>query len=316
MTTPALWADLETFLHHLEVVRNLSLHTVRAYEGDLRRTIIGLEEAGIERAEDVDLFALRRHLASLKTENLSPTTVSRRISAIRSWFRWLHREGRVSSNPADALRLPRRASSLPRVLSPEEVERLLMAPPGDEWGALRDRALLETLYSTGARVAEAAGLDLGDMDLDEGTTRLRGKGDRERIAGLGGPCVEALQAYLGRTEADERRRDRPAVFLNRFGNRLSTRGIARVIQRHLARAGLPPDVHPHTLRHSFATHLLQRGANLREVQEMLGHKDVATTQVYTHLTLDHLVKVYERAHPRANERNERAPTGVAGAGTP
>jgi integrase/recombinase XerC len=137
------------------------------------------------------------------------------------------------------------------------------------------------------------------VDLDEGTARLKGKGRKERMAGLGGPCVKAIEAYLDTTSKEGRRRATAPVFLNRHGRRLSTRGVARVLERHLAAAGLPAEVHPHTLRHSFATHLLQAGANLREVQEMLGHKDVSTTQIYTHLSLDHLMKVYEKAHPRS-----------------
>jgi integrase/recombinase XerC len=188
------------------------------------------------------------------------------------------------------------------VLSVEQVTRLLAAPAGDGWSALRDRAVLETLYSTGARVAELVGLDLGTIDLDEGTALLRGKGRKERLGGLGGPCVEALERYLAATDAAAIRRDPRPVFLNRRGRRLGARGVARLLERHVLAAGLPKGVHPHTMRHSFATHLLQAGANLREVQEMLGHRDVTTTQIYTHLTLDHLMRVYERAHPRSGRR--------------
>jgi integrase/recombinase XerC len=154
-------------------------------------------------------------------------------------------------------------------------------------------------------VSELAGLDLADLDLEEGTALLKGKGRRERMAGLGGPCLEALGAYLDATAHEGIRRAPKPVFVNRHGRRLSTRGVARVLERHLAAAGLPRDVHPHTLRHSFATHLLRAGANLREVQEMLGHRDVSTTQVYTHLTLDHLMRVYEKAHPRAGRTAAR-----------
>jgi integrase/recombinase XerC len=259
----------------------------------------GLEAAGLERTADVDLLALRAWLAGLRDADLAPATLARRISAIRSWFAWLAAEGRVAKDPARALKVPRRRRALPRVLTPEEVDALLRAPAGTDVGTLRDRALLETLYSTGARIGEAAGLDLGDLDLGEGLARLRGKGDRERLAGLGRPCVAALRAYLARVRAEGTRKNPRAVFLNRFGGRLTERSMARALEKHLARSGIAPGVHPHTLRHSFATHLLQRGANLREVQELLGHRNVATTQVYTHLTLDHLVEVYERAHPRA-----------------
>jgi len=302
-----LWNDLEAFLHHLEVVEDRSEHTIRAYWNDLGQVVEGLEQAGVTTAAEVDLLALRRYVASLRNARLAPTTVARRISAVRSFFRWMGRERRIEGNPAEGLRAPRRPRTLPRVLTSAEVERLLETDDEDahDWQALRDRALLETLYSTGARVAEVAGLDRRDLDLDGGTVRLRGKGRKQRLGALGGPCVAALRAYFEATRSEGRRRDARAVFLNRWGERLSARGVARVLQRHVVRAGLPSEVHPHTLRHSFATHLLERGANLREVQELLGHKNVSTTQIYTHLTLDHLVRVYEKAHPRS--RSARGP---------
>ena len=302
MTRGSLLDDVAAFLHHLEVVDDRSPHTLRAYEADLRQMATALEAAGIERTADVDLLALRHVLAGLKGAQLAPTTLARRISAIRTFFRWLAAEGRIEGNPAAALRTPRRPRVLPRVLSPEEVERLLETPTTDDWGGLRDAALLETLYSTGARVAEVADLDLGRLDLTAGVVRLRGKGRRQRIGALGRPCVKAVRAYLDETRRVGLRHDARAVFLNRWGERLSTRGIARVLEKHIRRAGLPAEVHPHTLRHSFATHLLQHGANLREVQELLGHRNVATTQIYTHLSLDHLVRIYDAAHPRARRR--------------
>jgi len=307
-----LMEDLEAFLHHLEAVRDLSPHTLRAYAGDLMRLVAGLEDGGVTRAEEVDLFALRRHLATLKDQGLDPRTLARRISSTRAFFRWLTAEGRTTSNPAAALRLPRRRHTLPQVLTKDEIGRLLAAPEGEDWAGKRDRALLETLYSTGARVAEAASLDLADLDLDEGTALLRGKGRRERIAGLGKPCVEALRDYLTslpRTTLDLRRppKDQRAVFRNARGGRLTTRGMALRLATHLATAGLSSEVSPHTLRHSFATHLLEAGANLREVQELLGHKSIASTQIYTHLTLDRLMRIYEQAHPRSGRRSPAPP---------
>jgi tyrosine recombinase XerC len=298
-----VWADVEAYLHHAEVARNLSPHTLRAYAGDLAEFAEDAEASGARATGDIDLFGLRRWLTKVSARGVSPRSLARKISAVRSLFRWLHAEGRVRANPAEGLRAPRRRRTLPRVLAVDEVTRLLEAPVGEGWVALRDRALLETLYSTGARVSEAAGLDAKDLDLEEGTCLLRGKGRKERIAGLGAPCVKALRAYAAATAHAGIRRAAAPVFLNGRGTRLSTRGVARVIERHLAAAGLPKGVHPHTLRHSFATHLLQAGANLREVQEMLGHKDVATTQIYTHLSLDHLRRVYDRAHPRAGARS-------------
>jgi integrase/recombinase XerC len=294
-----LLEEIEAFLHHEATVRDLSPHTLRAYTGDLGELAAAIEEKGSVPAARVDLLALRRHLSTLKDRGLESRSIARKVSAIRSLFRWLAAEGRVPSDPAAGLRTPRRGRPLPRFLTPAEVERLLSAPPEATWTGRRDRALLETLYSTGARAAEAAGLDLADLDLDEGLVRLRGKGRKERLGGLGRPAVEAIGAYLDATSAAGARVHRDAVFLNRHGGRLSVRGVARVLDRHAAAAGAPPGTSPHVLRHSFATHLLEAGANLREVQEMLGHASVATTQIYTHLTLSTLRQVYERAHPRA-----------------
>jgi integrase/recombinase XerC len=301
-----LSGDLRAFQDYIDTVRNLSAHTQRAYGRDLAEVVAALAGFGCTRSRDVDLFGLRRYLATLRERELAPRSMARKISAIRSFFRWLDESGRTPSNPAEGLRTPRRPRRLPQVLTGEEVVRLLEAPDAGRWGGLRDRALLETLYSTGARVSELAGLDLRDLDLMEGTALLRGKGRRERLAGLGAPCVRALEAYDEATRAARRRTAKAPVFLNRYGTRLTARSIARMIEKHVTAAALPSHVSPHTLRHSFATHLLEAGANLREVQELLGHKSVASTQIYTHLSLEHLRKVYDRAHPLA------APAGRAG----
>jgi integrase/recombinase XerC len=299
-------ADVAAYLYQAETVRNLSPHTLRAYRTDLADLVAGLGALEVTEASAVDLFLLRRWLTTLRDRRLAPRSVARRISAVRAFFGWLADARRIGASPAEGLRLPRRPRSLPSVLRGEEVRRLLEHEEGEDarsWRSARDRALLETLYSTGARVSEVASLDLRDIDLVDGTALLQGKGRRERLAGLGRPCREALEDYLALAAGV--RRDRRAVFLNRFGTRLTTRGIARVLEKRVVRAGLPAGVTPHTLRHSFATHMLQAGANLREVQELLGHRSVASTQIYTHLTLDHLMQVYERAHPRAGR--ERRP---------
>ncbi len=296
-----LLQDVEAFLYHIETVRNLSDHTVRAYAGDLTEVAVALEDLGCKTARKADLFTLRRYLATLRSRKLSPRTVARKISAIRALFKWLSAAGRLKGNPAEGLRLPRRPRALPQVLTTEQVTALLTAPPQQSWAGLRDRAILETLYSTGARVSELAGMNVNDLDLADGTVLLRGKGRRERIAGLGGPCLDAMDAYMDAIAAARLRKEREAVFLNRYGTRLSTRSIARMLDKYVLEAGLPAHISPHTLRHSFATHILEAGANLREVQELLGHRNVASTQIYTHLTLDHLKRVYERAHPRAGK---------------
>lgn len=295
-----LRAEVAAYLRHIDAVRNLSAHTLRAYRGDLGELVAGLRALGIEHAGAVDLFLLRRYLTTLRDRGLAPRSTARKISAIRAFFAWLAESDRILADPAESLRLPKRPRDLPSVLGPAEITALLAHDPADgDWRAERDRALLETLYSTGARVSEMQALDLADVDLDDGTVVLKGKGRKERIAGLGRPCREALEDYLVAVAGARVRKDRRAVFLNRFGGRLTARSIARLLEKRVAAAGIRGRVTPHTLRHSFATHMLQAGANLREVQELLGHASVASTQVYTHLTLDHLMRVYKKAHPRA-----------------
>lgn len=295
----SLLEEVEAFLHHEATARNVSRHTIRAYSGDLVELSAAVEKDGPVPAANVDLPALRRHLAALKEKGLNVRSVARKISAIRALFRWLAAEGRIKADPAAALKVPKRGRPLPKVLTKDEVKRLLETPKGDGFSALRDRAVLETLYSTGARVAEAAGMNLEDIDLDMGAVILFGKGRKERLAGLGEPAVAALKAYLLATAS--RRGNAKAVFVNRSGGRLTVRGIARILDKAAKAAGLPAGTSPHVLRHSFATHLLEAGANLREVQEMLGHASLSSTQVYTHLTLESLKKVYDQAHPRARE---------------
>ena len=294
----------QTYLHHLDTVRRVSPHTRRAYGTDLQDLVEGLRALDVTDPEQVDLFVLRRYLATLGERALSARTVARKISAIRSFFRWMRESGRLRADPAAALRLPRRRRTLPSVLTPDEVVQLLTPPAHPDrggWAAARDQALLETLYSTGGRVAEMSALDVGDIDLADGTAVLKGKGRKERLAGLGGPCVQALERYIEAVASARVREDPRALFLNRFGTRLTPRGMARIVEKRVLLAGVDRKVSPHTLRHSFATHMLAAGANLREVQEMLGHTNVSTTQVYTHLTLDHLMRVYDQAHPRAHQ---------------
>ncbi len=300
----SLLDEVEAFLHHQGTARNLSPHTLRAYTGDLSELCETIEQDAPVPASDVGLLELRRHLSRLAERGLHLRSVARKISAIRAFFRWLAAEGRIATDPADALKVPKRGRPLPKVLSTSEVEALLDAPQGNDWLAARDRAILETLYSSGARVAEAAALDLSDLDLSEGTALLEGKGRKERLAGLGGPAVVALNAYLDASSKARIRRHRTALFLNPRGDRLSIRGISRVLDRYARVAGLPTGTSPHVLRHSFATHLLEGGANLREVQEMLGHASLSSTQIYTHMTLSALKKAYDAAHPRARTAAE------------
>jgi integrase/recombinase XerC len=300
MVRGGLADDVERFLQHLRAAQDASPHTQRAYAADLRELVAVLGELGLERSEQVTARHLRRYLARLDERGLGKTTVQRKLSALRSFFRLLVNEGRLSLHPATGLRQRRTPRHLPGALSVTEVEELLRGADLSRATGSRDRALLEVLYSGGTRAAETVGIDRGDLDLSRGLVRVRGKGRKERLAPLGRYAVEALRDYL-----DDPRRPAPAdgheqaVFLNPRGARLTTRSLQRVVGQLALRAGLRRRPTPHTLRHSFATHLLDAGADLRSVQELLGHAHLVTTQIYTHVSLEQLRKVYERAHPRA-----------------
>jgi len=291
----------DEFIEHLQHGRGLSPHTVRAYKGDLERFIEFL--GGEERLLGIDgnPVEIRRYLARLHTAGLRKSTTARLLSCLRTFYRWCADSGRVRDNPLLQVRTPRPDKKLPVFLDEQEMQRLLEAPDGDDFLTLRDRALLETIYGGGLRVSEATGLDLGDLHLEEGVAGVRGKGNRERLSPLGKGAVEALSRYLPARAARLERlgRSSPAVFLNKNGTRLNVRSVRRVLDRWVPRAGIARPVFPHALRHSFATHLLNRGADLRAVQELLGHADLSTTQIYTHVTVPRLKEVYDRAHPRA-----------------
>jgi site-specific recombinase XerD len=292
---------LDAWLSGLQNSRQASPHTLRAYRGDVGALLAFARERGVADARAIDVLLLREYLASL--EQPSRATLARKQAALRGFFAWLVRTGRRRDNPAAALRSPRKARGLPRSLDEAAVTALLAAPEGDELAPVRDRAVLETLYSTGMRVDECQRLDLRDLDLDGGSVRLQGKGRKERLGLLGEPARRALHAWLPHRDGLLRARRRPghaALFLNaRDAGRLHSRSIARLVKRHAVAAGLSADVSPHTLRHSFATHLLDHGADLRVVQELLGHESLSTTQIYTHVSIGRLKDIYERAHPRA-----------------
>jgi integrase/recombinase XerC len=290
---------LTDYLLHLEHGRAVSPHTLRAYRTDLSDFILRIGPDRTREPARVTAADLKGYLTDLLLEDRSRATVARHAAALRGFFRYCLAEGFIEEDPAAGLRTPRRARRLPRVLSQEQVARLLAAPAGDGFVAVRDRALLETIYSAGLRVSELASLDLGGTDLDEGLVRVWGKGDRERLGLLGSHAVEALRAYLPRRSAVAQVSAGDALFLNRRGTRLDVRSIRRSLARQIVLAELPADVTPHTLRHSFATHLLENGAKLKEVQELLGHRHLSSTQVYTHVSPEHLRKAYEAAHPRA-----------------
>jgi integrase/recombinase XerC len=294
---------LAEFLRYLSLEKNASEHTVKSYREDLVQAITFLRErSGQERPTTAHLTTrlLRAYLAWLHEQGYARTTVARRLAAVRSWCRFLCRRALLEANPAEGLRGPRRSKTLPHFLAPEDILRLLEAPPADTPLGLRDRAILETLYSAGLRVSELTGLNVEDVDLAEATARVRGKGRRERLALLGEPALAALRQWLAcRDGVAAGRASPPALFLNKNGTRLTSRSVGRLLQKYLAQAGLDPRTSPHTLRHSFATHLLDNGADIRSVQELLGHRSLGTTQIYTHVTTQRLQDSYQKAHPRA-----------------
>ncbi len=295
---------LAEYLRHLALEKNASDHTVKSYREDLTQALEFFRTRANGRPLELSLLTtrlLRAYLAWLHEQKYAKTTVARRLSAVRSWCRFLCRQGTLTANPADGLRAPRQDRKLPHFLAEEALVRLLAAPPADTPLGLRDRAILETLYSAGLRVSELTGLNLDDVDFDSGLATVRGKGKRERLALLGPQALEALQQWRQQRDAmlGGRARGQAAVFLNKNGSRLTSRSVGRLLEKYLAQAGIDPRTSPHTLRHSFATHLLDRGADIRSVQELLGHRSLGTTQVYTHVTTTRLQESYHKAHPRA-----------------
>ena len=291
------------FLAYLEFERGLSRNTLEAYRGDLLQfgRFLGTRHKTAENAQGPDVAEF---LASLKggggDEHASPATIHRKSACLRSFYRHLRREGIRESDPTAALSAPRRGRRLPHVLSRREITKLLDQPTGDDPVALRDRALLEVMYASGLRASEVICLELADLDLDAQVLRARGKGSKERVVPFGGAATRALRTYLerGRPELVHGRPERQ-VFVNFRGSMLTRQGLYKIVQHHATQAGLANRMSPHTLRHTFATHLLAGGCDLRSVQEMLGHADVATTQLYTHLSSERLKDVYFKAHPRA-----------------
>lgn len=299
---PAWDAALAAFAEHLVLQRDASPHTVAAYVRDIADLAGFCVDLAVEAPGEVELLLLRRYLADLGERGLARATVARRASTVRTFFRFLTRAGAIDRDPATLLGTPKQGRTLPRVLRPEQVAAVILAADVTTPRGLRDRALLEVLYATGARVSEACGLDVGAVDLPQGLVRLFGKGRKERIVPLGEPSVDALRAYLdhGRPAlSDGTATD--ALLLNGRGGRLGTRDARTAVERAGRTAGVG-HVTPHTLRHSYATHLLEGGADLRAVQELLGHASLATTQRYTHLSRGQLVEIHATSHPRARSR--------------
>jgi len=288
------------YLAELGASRGASEHTLRAYRKDLDELVRFLDEREVSDPRDVTPRALRSFLGELDARGLSRTTIARKLSAVRSFFAHLLRIGRIDVHPATGLRQPKKGLRLPSCLEREEVEALLVAPDATTPLGRRDRAILELLYSAGTRAAETVGLYVRHVDLSRGFARVFGKGRKERLVPLGSHAVRALTTYLADPERPRGRGEAAdAVFLNYRGGRLSARSLGRLVDRYALGAGLRRRPTPHTLRHSFATHLLDAGADLRAVQELLGHAHLTTTQIYTHVSIERLRSVYEKAHPRS-----------------
>jgi integrase/recombinase XerC len=295
---------IRDFMSFLEVERNASGETIRNYRSDLRQLTSFLSGTGhasrLVQADQITTEDIRAYLRQLDRKGEKASSLARKLAAIRSFYRFLLREGSAQKNPAEDIRSPKLPKPLPRVLAKDDAGALMEFPDGRSPLSLRDRALLETLYSTGARVSEAVGINVGDLDEAEGLVHLRGKGRKERVVPIGEVATRAIRAYRNAlVEPKDRGRQTAApLFLNHRGGRLTTRSVARIVTRYSSRlAG--GSVSPHALRHSYATHLLDEGADLRSIQEMLGHVSLSTTQKYTHLAADRLAAVYDRAHPRA-----------------
>ncbi len=284
------------FIDYLRTRKNDSPHTVRAYLSDLEQAADFLGEVALE---DVDHIALRRFLAHLVRQKVKKSSVARKLAAIRSFFKYLKQRQIVSHNPAALLATPKQEKRLPAVLTVDDAERLMNAPQGENTTNARDRAVLETLYSTGIRASELVGMNMADISRRDRLVRIRGKGRKERIVPIGERALAAIDAYLAGKAAPD---DSPAVFTNPAGKRLTVRTVQRILANYRKILETAPKASPHTLRHSYATHMLEAGADLRAIQELLGHASLSTTQRYTHLNLDSLMETYDKAHPRARKK--------------
>jgi integrase/recombinase XerC len=305
MSSFSLPNSIARFLRYLRVERNASELTVKSYGEDLEALVEYLTQVhgkkNLPAPGAVSVFDLRGYVAAMHEAGYAKATIARRLASLRSFFRFGQREGWTKTNPAKPLRNPRKGRTLPHFLSAEDLGRLLAAPPADAPSGLRDRAILETIYSAGLRVSELVGLDQADLDFEAGVLRVRGKGRRERLTPVGSYALAALRRWLRVRKLHHRE---PAggsapVFVNKFGRRITTRSVARMLEKYLKLTGLDNRTTPHSLRHSFATHLLDRGADIRSVQELLGHKSLVTTQIYTHVSTAALRRAYQQAHPRA-----------------
>ena len=292
--------EIDEFCRYLSIERNVSSHTLDAYRTDLEmfREFLAKELGPAITVETVSHLMIRRYLARLTIDH-AKSTLGRKLAAIRSFFKYLMREGRVRKNPAELVSTPKKEQKVPYHLDIDEVTSLVTAPTGSDVFALRDRAILETLYSSGLRVSELTGLDIGGVDLCEGLVRVLGKGGKERIVPLGSLARTAISDYLAARKNPPY--DAP-LLVNARGGRLTSRSVGRIVDKYILHIAAMKKISPHTLRHTFATHLLEGGADLRSIQELLGHASLSTTQKYTHVSIDRLMEVYDKAHPTARKK--------------
>jgi len=329
---------IQEFLNYLQFEKRFSGHTAKCYGADLRQFsdfLIAHSDSAPSAHEpisltqqqggpatalatetdlkvdqlllSVDVNTVRAYLAQLNEKQYSKSTIARKLATLRSFYKFLVKRNQLSSNPVTVVRTPKQEKKLPRFLEYEEVKRLLETPPVDNWLGARDRAIMETLYSTGIRVSELVALNMDDIDFLGEIIHVRGKGKKERITPIGSSVLQVIQHYMefrSKRAQSNSNFDSKVLFVNKHGGRLSTRSVRRKMDKYLKMAGLDPQISPHTLRHSFATHMLNNGADLRSVQELLGHQSLSTTQVYTHLTTRKLKEVYENAHPRETETHQ------------
>ena len=286
---------IDTFIRYLDLEKGASSHTLRAYRKDLRE----FSESVKCEPNNLDIIDLRGFIAGQIQKGLNKTTVSRRLSSIRSFFKFLYREGYMKTNPAKLVSNPKVPKLLPRFLSVDDVFSLVEKPEGIGFLPARNRAVLELLYSSGLRVSELAGINTDDIHIKESLIKVKGKGKKERIVPIGSKAIDAMKSYI--IERMLLKSKERALFLNRMGKRLTERGVRRIVVKYARALGIHGRIGPHTLRHSFASHLLQGGADLRVIQELLGHSSLSTTQKYTHLDITHLMDVYDKAHPLAKE---------------
>jgi integrase/recombinase XerD len=293
--------ELKDFIHYIMVERGLAENTIVSYERDLKKYTMYLQKVeAVTSLEEVTRFSILHYLKYLQEQNHSAKTLARHIASIRSFHHFLLREQVVTHDPTVHIETPQGERKLPKVLNIEEVEALLQAPKDNDAFGMRDKAMLELLYATGLRVSELTSLDLSDIHTTMGFVRCLGKGNKERIIPIGRLATEAVENYLQRGRRELLgKKTTDALFLNRHGNRLSRQGFWKILKKLTKEANITKELTPHTLRHSFATHLLENGADLRAVQEMLGHADISTTQIYTHVSKARLSDVYKQFHPRA-----------------